>query len=168
MGDRDVIVGDLEESPVKKTRFQFLNHSARSNRTRMRESNSRRGGKASVAVVSVAAVVTSLTISSPANAAQPQRVVDRAIVECSSDSLLEVDLERERRVLEVDVSMYTEARERWTLTIAQRGQTLHTFDRTANREGELDTWRKVPLRDGVIVVNARSASGETCVARVRN
>ena len=153
---------------MNRNHFKFVNHVLPGNRTRTRGSGSPSGGKVSVAVVSVAAALASFSIVSPANAVEANRVVDRVTVDCSANSLLEVDLERERRVLEVDISMYTEARERWTLTIAQRGQTLHTFDRTANREGELNVWRKVPLRDGVVVVNARSTSGETCVARVRN
>jgi len=113
-----------------------------------------------------AAALSAVVLVPPAQAA-PTRDVDHAMVDCSRSSMLHVTLERERNRFEVDFEIYSAPRERWTVTIAQGGRTLHTVAKTANREGELDAWRYVPARSGAIEVSARSASGETCRASVR-
>lgn len=114
-----------------------------------------------------AAALSAAVLVPPAQAAAPARIVDRAMVDCSRSSMLHVTLERDRNRFEVDFEIYSAPRERWTVTIAQGGRTLHTVVKTANREGELDAWRYVPARSGAIEVSARSASGETCRASVR-
>ena len=56
-----------------------------------------------------------LVVPPAASAATPRdRVVDRAFVDCSRGSMLQVDLERESRKFEVDVEIYASPRERWT------------------------------------------------------
>ena len=96
-----------------------------------------------------------------------QRVVDRAFVECPRGSTLQVDLEQERRKFEVDVEIYANPRERWTISFGTPGRVTHTVTRTANREGEVNAWRYMPLRAKTIEVRATSAGGETCRAIVR-
>lgn len=112
---------------------------------------------------------TALALAVPATAvaATPRdRVIDRAFVECSRGSMLQVDLERERRKLEADIEIYASPRERWTVTITQAGRVVHTRSRSANREGELNMSRYLPPRQATITVTARSASGEQCSASV--
>lgn len=118
----------------------------------------------------VIACGTTLALASPAVAGptvQRDRIADRAFVQCSKGSMLQVDLERERRKLEVDVEIYAAPRERWTVTIGTPGRVKHTFTRTTNREGELNGWRYMPRTSGTIEVRARAADGETCRAQVR-
>ena len=95
------------------------------------------------------------------------RIVDRAFVECSRGSMLQVDLEREGRKYEVDVEVYATPRERWTITIGTPGRVVHTFTKSANREGELNGWRYMPVTTQTIEVRATSAGGEKCRATVR-
>lgn len=113
---------------------------------------------------------TALALAAPASAgppAQRDRIADRAVVQCSQGSMLQVDLERERRKFEVDIEIYAAPRERWTVTIGAPGRVKHTFTRMTNREGELDAWRYMPRSSGTIEVRARAADGETCRAQVR-
>ena len=109
-----------------------------------------------------------LAVPPAAAAATPRdRVVDRAMVDCSRGSMLQVDLERESRKYEVDVEIYASPRERWTITIGTPGRVTHTLTRNANREGELNAWRYMPASAQAIEVRATSASGETCRTTVR-
>ena len=113
---------------------------------------------------------TALALAVPAGAgatAQRDRIADRAFVQCSAGSMLQVDLEREWRKFEVDIEIYAAPRERWTVTIGTAGSVTHTFTKSTDREGELDGWRYVPRTSGVIEVRARAADGETCRAQVR-
>ena len=113
---------------------------------------------------------TALALAVPAAAgATVQRdcIADRAFVQCSKGSMLQVDLEREGRKFEVDVEIYAAPRERWTVTIGTPGRVTHSFTRTTNREGELNGWRYMPRSSGTIEVRARAADGETCRAKVR-
>ena len=110
------------------------------------------------------ALGVSLAIPPAATASTPR---DRAFVDCTRGSMLQVDLEREGRQFEVDVEIYAAPRERWTITIGTPGRTAHTLRRTTNREGELNAWRYMSLRNKSIEVKARSAAGETCRAIVR-
>ena len=113
---------------------------------------------------------TALALAVPAAAGatvQRDRIADRAFVQCSQGSMLQVDLERERRKFEVDVEIYATPRERWTVTIGTAGRVTHTFTKSTNREGELNGWRYMPRTTGVIEVRARAADGETCRAQVR-
>ena len=124
------------------------------------------------AALTVGAVAcgTALALAVPAVAGatvQRDRIADRAFVQCSKGSMLQVDLERERRKFEVDVEIYGAPRERWTVTIGTPGRVTHTFTRTTNREGELNGWRYMPRSSGTIEVRARAADGETCRAKVR-
>lgn len=117
--------------------------------------------------VGLIACGTVLALATPTAAATtPDRVIDRAFVECSRGSMLQVDLERERRKLEADVEIYASPRERWTITISQAGRVVHTRTRSANREGELNMSRYLPPRQATITVMARSATGERCTASV--
>ena len=124
-----------------------------------------------IAVGSAALACTlgaSLALPAAASAAASRdRVVDRAFVECSRGSMLQVDLEREWRKFEVDVEIYAKPRERWTVTFGTPGRVTHTVTRSANREGELNAWRYLPTRIKTIEVRATSATGETCRATVR-
>ena len=114
------------------------------------------------------ALGVALVVPPAAAAATPRdRVVDRAMVDCSRGSMLQVDLERESRKYEVDVEIYASPRERWTITIGTPGRVTHTLTRTTNREGELDAWRYMPASTKTIEVRATSASGETCRTTVR-
>lgn len=114
------------------------------------------------------ACALSATLALPASAATPRdRVVDRAFVECSRGSMLQVDLEREGRTFEVDIEIYATPRERWTITIGTPGRVTHTITRTANREGELNVWRYMPASSKTFEVRATSATGERCRATVR-
>ena len=109
-----------------------------------------------------------LAVPVAAQASTPRdRVVDRAFVDCSAGSMLEVELERERRKLEVDIEIYAAPRERWTITIGTPNRVTHTLRRTTNREGELDTWRYMSASNRTIEVRATSARGERCRAVVR-
>lgn len=113
---------------------------------------------------------TALALAAPAAvgaATSRDRIADRAFVQCSKGSMLQVDLERERRKFEVDVEIYGAPRERWTVTIGTPGRVSHTFTRTTNREGELNGWRYMPRSSATIEVRARAADGETCRAQVR-
>ena len=113
---------------------------------------------------------TALAVAVPAVAGatvQRDRISDRAFVQCSKGSMMQVDLEREGRKFEVDVEIYAAPRERWTVTIGKPGRVKHTFTRTTNREGELNGWRYMPRSSGTIEVRARTADGETCRAQVR-
>jgi hypothetical protein len=113
---------------------------------------------------------TALALAVPTAAgatAQRDRISDRAFVQCSKGSMLQVDLEREGRKFEVDVEVYAAPRERWTVTIGTPGRVTHTFTRTTNREGELNGWRYMPRSSGTIEVRATAADGERCRARVR-
>lgn len=113
---------------------------------------------------------TALALAVPAAAGatvQRDRIADRAFVQCSKGSMLQVDLEREGRKFEVDVEIYAAPRERWTVTIGTPGRVTHSFTRTTNREGELNGWRYMPRSSGTIEVRARAADGETCRAKVR-
>ncbi len=113
---------------------------------------------------------TALAVAVPAVAgatAQRDRISDRAFVQCSQGSMMQVDLEREGRKFEVDVEIYADPRERWTVTIGKPGRVKHSFTRTTNREGELNGWRYMPRSSGTIEVRARAADGETCRAQVR-
>jgi hypothetical protein len=113
---------------------------------------------------------TALALVMPAAAGatvQRDRIADRAFVQCSKGSMLQVDLEREGRKFEVDVEIYAAPRERWTVTIGTPGRVTHSFTRTTNREGELNGWRYMPRSSGTIEVRARAADGETCRAKVR-
>lgn len=117
----------------------------------------------------VIATVTSGLIalgSVPSTAMAPQRVIDRASAECSQGALMQVDLSREGRKLEADVEIYTEPRERWTVTFSQSGTIAHQVKRNANREGELNVWRYLPARNAVVEVNAKSQTGESCAVKV--
>lgn len=116
-------------------------------------------------VATITAVVMAFS-AVPLSAVHPQRVIDRASVDCSMGAIMQVDLSREGRKLEADVEIYTEPRERWTLTFTQSGKIAHQVKRSANREGELNVWRYLPIRNTVIEVNATSQSGETCAAKV--
>lgn len=124
------------------------------------------------AALTVGAVAcgTALALAVPAAAeatVQRDRIADRAFVQCSKGSMLQVDLEREGRKFEVDVEIYAAPRERWTVTIGTPGRVTHSFTRTTNREGELNGWRYMPRSSGTIEVRARAADGETCRAKVR-
>lgn len=124
------------------------------------------------AALTVGAVAcgTALALAVPAAAGatvQRDRIADRAFVQCSKGSMLQVDLEREGRKFEVDVEIYAAPRERWTVTIGTPGRVTHSFTRTTNREGELNGWRYMPRSSGTIEVRARAADGETCRAKVR-
>lgn len=113
---------------------------------------------------------TALALAMPAAAGatvQRDRIADRAFVQCSKGSMLQVDLEREGRKFEVDVEIYAAPRERWTVTIGTPGRVTHSFTRTTNREGELNGWRYMPRSSGTIEVRARAGDGETCRAKVR-
>lgn len=108
---------------------------------------------------------TALALAMPAAAGatvQRDRIADRAFVQCSKGSMLQVDLEREGRKFEVDVEIYAAPRERWTVTIGTPGRVTHSFTRSTNREGELNGWRYMPRSSGTIEVRARAADGETC------
>ena len=108
------------------------------------------------------------TLATPAAAAATRdRIADRAFVDCSRGSMLQVDLEREGRKFEVDVEIYAAPRERWTITIGTPGRVTHTLTRSANREGEVNAWRYMPASTKTIEVRATSATGETCRATVR-
>lgn len=112
--------------------------------------------------------ILALAVPAPAGAtATRDRLADRAVVDCSRGSMLQVDLEREGRKYEVDIEIYATPRERWTVTIGTAGRVVHTLTKTANREGELDAWRYMPVATGAIEVRATSARGETCRATVR-
>ena len=116
----------------------------------------------------VGALGATLALPTAASAATARdRVVDRAFVECSRGSMLQVDLEREGRKFEVDTEIYATPRERWTITIGTPGRVTHTITRTANREGELNVWRYMPASSKTIEVRATSAAGESCRATVR-
>lgn len=124
------------------------------------------------AALTVGAVAcgAALALAVPAAAGatvQRDRIADRAFVQCSKGSMLQVDLEREGRKFEVDVEIYAAPRERWTVTIGTPGRVTHSFTRTTNREGELNGWRYMPRSSGTIEVRARAADGETCRAKVR-
>jgi hypothetical protein len=92
---------------------------------------------------------------------------DRALVDCSRGSMMQVDLEREGRKYEVDIEIYAKRGERWNITIGTPGRVVHRFSATANQEGELNAWRYMSRSNKTIVVNATSPSGETCRATVR-
>ena len=114
------------------------------------------------------ALGAALVVPPAASAVAPRdRVIDRAIVDCSRGAVLQVDLEREWRKFEVDLEIYAAPRERWTITIGTPGRVAHALTRTTNREGELDAWRHMPASAKTIEVRATSASGETCRATVR-
>ena len=114
------------------------------------------------------ALGATLALPAAASAVTPRdRVVDRAFVECSRGSMLQVDLEREWRKFEVDVEVYATPRERWTITIGTPGRVIHTLTRSADREGEVNAWRYMSTRHKTIEVRATSAAGETCRATVR-
>ena len=114
------------------------------------------------------ALGAALAMPPAASATTPRdRVVDRAMVDCSRGAMLQVDLEREGRTFEVDLEIYSAPRERWTITIGIPGRVTHTLTRMTNREGELDAWRYVPASTKTIEVRATSAGGETCRATVR-
>jgi hypothetical protein len=109
-----------------------------------------------------------LVVPPAASAAAPRdRVVDRAFVDCSRGAMLQVDLEREWRKFEVDLEIYSNPRERWTITIGAPGRVTHTLTRSTNREGELNAWRYMSASNRTIEVRATSAGGETCRATVR-
>ena len=112
--------------------------------------------------------LASFSIIPVAQAAAPARVIDRVIVTCSQGSELEVSLERDGRRVEVDMDMYTDPRQRWSVTVRQSGRTVATVNVTANREGEWNRWRYLPSTTGTVNVQARSATGETCSATVRS
>lgn len=122
-----------------------------------------------IATASLACALSAALVVPPAaSAATPRdRVVDRAFVDCSRGAMLQVDLEREWRKFEVDLEIYSNPRERWTITIGKPGRVIHTLTRTTNRKGELDAWRYVSASRPTIEVRATSASGETCRATVR-
>lgn len=114
------------------------------------------------------ALGATLAMPAAASAATPRdRIADRAFVDCSRGSMLQVDLEREWRKFEVDIEIYAAPRERWTITIGTPGRVTHTLTRNANREGELNAWRYMPASTKTIEVRATSARGETCRATVR-
>ena len=95
------------------------------------------------------------------------RIADRAVVDCSRGSMLQVDLEREGRKYEVDVEIYATPGELWMVTIGTPGRVVHTFTKAANREGELNGWRYMPRNTSTIEVRATSTRGETSRATVR-
>lgn len=123
--------------------------------------------RALLAIGLIASLGIALAVPQGAQAAPRDRIVDRAFVDCPRGSMLEVDLEREGRKLEADVDIYANPRERWTVTFSQNGRHMARISRAANREGELNVSRYLPLRSGVVQVSARSASGERCMASVR-
>jgi hypothetical protein len=107
------------------------------------------------------ASVLGVSLAAPASANAGVRA------ECSSGSVLTLQLTREGRQLESDIEIYAGPRERWTVKISQNGRVAHTVTKTTNRDGEFDFWRYLPSRSSAVDVRATSATGETCSARLR-
>ena len=119
--------------------------------------------KKTIAIVTTVglASVLGVSLAAPASANAGVRA------ECSSGSILTLQLTREGRQLEADIEIYAGPRERWTVKISQNGRVAHTVTKTTNREGEFDFWRYMPSRSGAVEVRATSSTGETCSARLR-
>lgn len=115
-----------------------------------------------IAATTLACALGASLVAAPAASAR-----DRALVDCSRGSMMQVDLEREWRKYEVDIEIYAKRGERWNITIGTPGRVVHRFSAKANQEGELNAWRYMSNRNKTIVVNATSSSGETCRATVR-
>jgi hypothetical protein len=92
---------------------------------------------------------------------------DRALVDCSRGSMMQVDLEREWRKYEVDIEIYAQRGQTWRITIGTPSRVVHRLSARTNQEGELNAWRYMSRSNKTIVVNATSPSGETCRATVR-
>lgn len=112
---------------------------------------------------------TAPPVSSGAEFSQYGEVLDRANVRCTSGSRMKAKLKREgRRWFEVDVEIYGPPRTQWTIRIKQNRRRKHTIRLRGDSDGELDTYRYLRNRAGRdrIVVKARAAGGERCVARM--
>jgi hypothetical protein len=116
-----------------------------------------------------AAVVTSVGLASVLglSLAAPASARQITTSECSRGGQITLELTREGRQLEADIEIYAGSRERWTVTISQKGRVVNTTMKTTNREGEFDFWRYMPSRSGAVEVRATSSTGETCRARLR-
>lgn len=125
---------------------------------------------APLVLVAPASAVTVPPVSSGAELSQYGRVLDRANVRCTRGSRMKTKLERDgRRWFEVDAEIYGPPRKQWTIKIKQNGRLKHTVRLRGDSDGELDTYRYLRNRPGRdrVVVKARSAAGERCVARLR-
>lgn len=107
--------------------------------------------------------------AAPAAQALPQVETGKSGM-CSAGAWWELSLEREFRVLEIDMDIEgARPGERWTFTVTHNGKAKKTIRTVADYEGDVDAQWMVRDRNGTdrVVVKARSASGQTCVASGR-
>lgn len=113
-----------------------------------------------IGIVTGGLIVGMFAWAIPAQAVERQ---DRGA--CSAGARYELEVERERTRLDISFSVDDGMpRERWNIRITNKGQQVARLTRTADSNGEWDFDRV--LRDngsaGRIVVEATSASGQTC------
>jgi hypothetical protein len=126
-------------------------------------------GKA-VRVTAVGIVTAGLVVGMVAWAIPAEAAVREDRGTCSAGARYELEVERERSRLDISFSVDAAMpRERWNVRITNNGQQVARLNRTADSDGEWDFDRVV--RDSGsgarIVVEATSASGQTCRGSVR-
>lgn len=120
--------------------------------------------------VTVGLAVTALVAGLFAWAVPAEAVERQDRGTCSAGARYELEVERERSRLDISFSVDAAMpRERWSVRITNKGQQVARLTRTADSDGEWDIDRVV--RDSGsgarIVVEATSASGQTCRGALR-
>lgn len=89
---------------------------------------------------------------------------------CTGSSSYQLDLEKERNRIEVDLEIDSRTRgERWAVKVRHNGKVFYDRARITDDDGEFDVDRRVPNRKGkdTISFTATSSSGEKCTGSLR-
>ncbi len=123
-----------------------------------------------VAMIAAAGMAAGIALAAaPAAQALPEVETGKSGM-CSAGAWWEMSLEREFRVLDIDMDIEgARAGESWTFTVTHNGKSKKTVRTVADYEGDVDAQWMARDRKGTdrVVVKAKSASGQTCVASGR-
>jgi hypothetical protein len=119
-------------------------------------------------LTTVALIATSIMIAAPSQAGERD-----VFGQCSSGNPFEFSVDRERNSVDFDFDIERATPfENWTISINQNGKRIVTERMSADEDGDVD--RDYIRRSSNMnqvdtwVFSARSASGKTCKATVRN